>query len=581
MRWTRSGASDPNITSVVIIGADDEIPFARLPDGTPADNERDFASQTFADENNVEADALADGYYFSDDPYAASSSLGVGSATLYLPTVAVGRLIETPAEIEEALTNFTGVGGVISAHDGLSTGYSDFTAGATDIAANLTADGLNVTSLIDPSPAPDWTREELIGDLGAESTSTSAPSVDSINAHFNFDQALPAEGYNTDNDLDLFTTQDVYTDEGAYAGALLFSMGCHSGLDIDTAEVAASGIPQTPDWATTFADAGALWVANTGFGYMDSDTVAYSVALMTDFSADMGQQVTIGQALAAAKQQYAAGNTLLSPYELKSMMESTLYGLPMYTLNTVSPSSVSSFTPLPTATDSYTGLTSAAVSVSLPYTAVPGDTTPGDLSEQTETDPSAYFQVNGANPGTQETDFRPIEPLTTVNVTEPGYTAHGALINSLTSTDITPFTPTVSEPEVINSSTPPAAGSAFPGSLQRLATEQTFSLSGTAQTQDLDLIAGEYIPDPSTPGQGDQRLFTKIGAEVFYTSSSNTDFTPPTIQTSERGNQRQWHHLHGERGPRRRRGSRRRSACALYDRGQPGHVGTARARLER
>jgi len=517
--------TDTAVTSIVIIGADDQIPFARIPDGTPADNERDFASQTFAGENNVEADALADGYYFSDDPYAASSSLGVGSATLYLPTVAVGRLIETPAEIEEALTNFTSAGGVISAKDGLATGYSDFSAGATDIVANLTHAGLNVTPLIDPTSALDWTREELIGALNAES----APSVDSINAHFNFNEALSADGYNTDNDSDLFTTQDVYTNEGAYAGALLFSMGCHSGLDIDTAEVAANGIPQTPDWATTFADAGALWVANTGFGYMDSNTVAYSVALMTDFSADLGQPVTIGQALAAAKQQYAAGNALLSPYELKSMMESTLYGLPMYTLNTASTSSGSSFTPLTTGTDSSTGLTDAAVTVSLPY---PGGTTPGGLSEQSGTGGSSYFQVNGANPGTQNTDFRPIEPLTTVNVTEPGLTAHGALINSLTSTDIPDFTPTVSQPEVANVSTPQAGGSAFPGTLQRVATEQTFTLSGTAQTQDLDLIAGQYLPNPSTPGQGTQRLFTNIGAEVFYNSSSNTDFTPPTIQSS-------------------------------------------------
>ena len=73
-------------------------PLARLLDGTVANNERDYASQTFADENNVEADALGEGYYFSDDPYAASSAVGVGGATMYLPTTAIGRLIETPAE---------------------------------------------------------------------------------------------------------------------------------------------------------------------------------------------------------------------------------------------------------------------------------------------------------------------------------------------------------------------------------------------------------------------------------------------------------------------------------------------------
>ena len=54
---------------------------------------------------------------------------------------------------------------------------------------------------------------------------------------------------------------------------------------------------------------------------------------MADFAEDVGQPVTIGQALPRRKQQYAADGTVLSPYDLKSVMESTLYGLPMYTLN--------------------------------------------------------------------------------------------------------------------------------------------------------------------------------------------------------------------------------------------------------
>ena len=106
-------------------------------------------------------------------------------------------------------------------------------------------------------------------------------------------------------------------------------MGCHSGLDVDDAEVAASGVA-TPvdDWAKTFADAGALWVANTGYGYADTDTIAYSAKLMADFAANLNGTLTIGEALTEAKQQYAAGNAILSPYDLKALMESTFYGLP-------------------------------------------------------------------------------------------------------------------------------------------------------------------------------------------------------------------------------------------------------------
>jgi len=77
-------------------------------------------------------------------------------------------------------------------------------------------------------------------------------------------------------------------------------MGCHAGLDIDDAEVDASLGATSPvdDWAKTFADSGALWVANTGYGYADTDTVAYSAKLMAEFASNLNGTVTIGEALA-------------------------------------------------------------------------------------------------------------------------------------------------------------------------------------------------------------------------------------------------------------------------------------------
>ena len=136
-------------------------------------------------------------------------------------------------------------------------------------------------SLINSDQTPvadDWTKSDLTSAIQAEQT----PSVDSINAHFDFGAPCPPSATTQTTTVSV-TTNDVAGDPTAYAGDLLFSVGCHAGLDIDTAEVAQSDIGQTADWATTFAQAGAVWVANTGYGYMDSNTVAYSVALMTDF----------------------------------------------------------------------------------------------------------------------------------------------------------------------------------------------------------------------------------------------------------------------------------------------------------
>ncbi|HTT89803.1 MAG TPA: hypothetical protein VMF65_09630 [Acidimicrobiales bacterium] len=544
-------ADDPDVTSIVVIGADDQIPFARLADGTVESNERDYAAGTFPGENNVEADALADGYYFSDDPFAAPNPLGVGSATLYLPTAAVGRLIQSPDEgagaIEAALTRFVASGGDIDATAGLATGYSFLASGAELVSDNLAQAGLTMNDLINDS----WTTPELEGALAGPPV----PGVDSINAHFDYSRALPSDDNTSGSNADLFTTTAVSGDAAAYAGRLLFSMGCHAGLDINALEVAASGIPATADWASTFSDAGALWVANTGFGYADTTDVAYSAALMADFAKQLESPVTIGQALTDAKQQYAAGSTVLSPYDLKSVMESTLYGLPMYTLNGTPAGSTPSGTssgetkaPVP-GTDPITGLPEVTVSTSLPV-----GSAPGQLSEQSGGNGTSYYQVNGTNAlngSTLDTEFRPIEPLDTVNVTQPastnpgqtGLIAHGALIDALGSEDVTGFTPTISQPDV-GTAIPPSDvdATAFPGSLQRIATYQDFSSAGSAATeqQQLDLVTGQFIPgtDAGTgpaAGQGTQRLFTQIGTEVFYTPLSSplaADFNPPTVQTS-------------------------------------------------
>ena len=116
-------ADNPTVQNLVVVGADDQIPFARLADGATQSNERDYGASAAFAADNVEADALSLGYYFSDDPYAARQPLGVGSATLYTPQLAVGRLVESASEIESALTRFVTSKGDLNATASLTTGY--------------------------------------------------------------------------------------------------------------------------------------------------------------------------------------------------------------------------------------------------------------------------------------------------------------------------------------------------------------------------------------------------------------------------------------------------------------------------
>jgi len=526
-------ADHPTVQNLVVVGADDQIPMARVADGTAQSNERDYGASTFAGENNVEADALSLGYYFSDDPLSSANPLGVGSATLYTPELATGRLVESAAEIQGALNRFVQTTGNLNATAGLTTGYSFLSSGAQAVSANLAADGLTPSTLINES----W----LSSDLDAKLAATPTAGVVSLNAHFDYSRALPAFGNANSVTTNLFTTSDVRTPPVAtsYAGRLLFSMGCHAGLSVSSAELGAGGL-STPvdDWTKTFADAGALWVANTGYGYADTDTIAYSARLMAGFAGDLNGSLSIGEALAGAKQQYAAGSAILSPYDLKALMESTFYGLPMYHLNTAGtpvappsgPPTVNN--PIPGAT----GLTGAPVSLGLGQG---NGTVAGQLS-LVSTPNGSYYQVNGTTPttpGTQTTEYRPIEPLVAVAATEPNLVPHGALVTGLQSIDTPHFQPAYSLPAVGSAnSAPPAIGNAaFPGTLQRVATYPTFTATGTGQAAQLDLIAGQFLPDASNPGTGTQRLFTSMSAEVLYVAPGSplaTDYTPPTINST-------------------------------------------------
>jgi hypothetical protein len=519
--------ANSSIQNVVIVGADDQIPLARLADGATESNERDYGASTFAGENNVEGDALSLGYYFSDDPYVASQPLAVGSAILYNPGLAVGRLVESAPQIELSLTRFVQSNGDLNATASLTTGYSFLTSGAEAVSANLAADGLTPSTLINES----WTTSDLDAALAASPT----PGVDSINAHFDYSRALPAADNASGDETDLFTTTDVRNSLGSYAGRLLFSRGCHSGLDIDDAEIGSPGSPAVDDWAKTFADAGALWVANTGYGYADTDTVAYSAKLMADFAANLNGSLTIGEALSEAKQQYASGNAILSPYDLKALMESTFYGLPMYNLNTSSAPVPPPNGP-PTGTDPITGLTVAPVAVSLGQGT---STVPGQLG-LVSTPNGDYYEINGttsANSGTQVTEYRPIEPLVSVPMTEPDLIAHGALVTALTSTDEA-FAPAYSMPSAGSAdAAPPAIGdAAFPGTLQRVADFSTFTATGTGDGDQLDLVAGQFFPNGSSSGAGTERLFNSMSAEVYYLQPGSqyaSDYTPATIDSTE------------------------------------------------
>jgi hypothetical protein len=316
----------PAIQYIVIAGSDEIIPFYRVPDHTRISPESDFAIDSLTAFDNPTFRSLAHNFILTDDFYGDDNPLLWRGRRLFVPDRAIGRLVERPADIIAAVDNYLALE-TISLSRSLVTGYDFLIDSGEAISSVHGSFGLTPRTLIDDS----WT----VDDLKAEWTSANPrPDLVSVNAHFEHWRALPADGSQGLFDNTYITSTNNYTHQIAY------SMGCHAGLSVPDRRV--SYPPSTPDFPQAFAQQdAAAWVANTGFGYGMDDAIALSEQLMLFFTRELGagSSVPIGGALMNAKRRYvgSAPSGGFSVYDEKSLIEATLYGLPMRKVSVPNP----------------------------------------------------------------------------------------------------------------------------------------------------------------------------------------------------------------------------------------------------
>jgi len=510
------------IRNIVLVGADDQIPMARVPDGVAISNERSYgqavanlsATSAATPVNNELVSALSNGYILTDNPYGTARSVAVDGHELFVPQVGLGRLVKTPGDIVTALTKFKASNGELDPTTALSAGYDFLAPGARAVAQQLTDSGIPTdTSLINET----WTR----ADLAAKLLANPAPGLALLNAHADFYRALPAIGNATGSTSDPFTVNDIINSPGTdLSKTLLFTMGCHAGLSVSDVSV---GVP-TADWSQVLSGRGALYAANTGFGYGDTDAVALGEELMRLFSQQLTSAANLGTAMAQAKQLYFTNRPVVSPYDEKTLQEVVFYGLPMYHVKTPSQSTPGTAISLSPAAGNTATFSFDATKLHLNTTAR-----------------GRYFDIGGQ---TLTDPNRPIEPQTAVDVTpgqpgappvssQSGIAAHGALITALTSTDYGAFDPVYQQPTVgpaANQPEPSVGDAPFPAGIQQL----TRGSGSSGDFQRLVLVPGQFRDPVPNTGVGVQRLFTNVQGTVLYGSSTN--FQAPTIyQTTANG----------------------------------------------
>jgi streptogramin lyase len=499
--------SHTGLKNVVLVGPDDALPMGRIPDLTSVANEKEYTDASFGGKDTATSRALASGLTLSDDPYGDFDPQTWLNGNLYVPDVALGRLVETPAEISTQLDQYSSANGVLAPGSGKVFGYDFLVDGSQAVGSALST---KVTT--DTNTSDTWTAAEALGALNGPSQSFVA-----VNAHYNHYQALPADQFTAGGQADLLEAEDATP----AARSVLFTMGCHAGLNVPDIAVSAPGPgdqKRLGDWAQLAAGRSALFTGNTGFGYGDTDVVAYSERLMTHYAqgltnstvdADPGVDVTAGQALMFAKQQYFGDLGVVGVYDAKVLQQTVFYGLPTYRIGADGGEAAATLPAPPAGSLQPTKLETSSFSQN-------------PTTQRQESGRGEYWTVPGQLP--QVTHFRPVQPRLTLDVTATdGLRVHGALIEAQTSTDIQDVDPVYSQPTIDLSANEPerqATSAAFPAQLQSV--NAVVSPRGRRDT--LVLMPGQVWADD---GVATQRLYSQLSGTVYRSDSD--DWTPPSI----------------------------------------------------
>ena len=314
---------------VVIVGNDDSIPFFRSPDLAELGQESSYVPPVQS--NTASEASLRRDYVLSQDAYGSKTKLFLPWSDFPVPGLAVGRLVETPAEIAGIIDAYVLVNGVVVPKTSLVTGYDFLEDAANAVKTELeTGTGAASDTLITPNgkaPADpaSWNATQLGNKLLG-----SRHDLVFLAGHFSANSALAAD----------FTTNLLTTDLAAssvdLSNAIVFSAGCHSGYNIvDTDSI--PGVTMPLDWAQAFARKRATLIAGTGYQYGDTDFLEYSERLYRNFARSLRAgtgAVSIGQALVQAKTDYLATTAPdIRGLHEKALLQATLFGLPMLGVN--------------------------------------------------------------------------------------------------------------------------------------------------------------------------------------------------------------------------------------------------------
>lgn len=512
----------PEIETVTLVGNDGVIPFFRQPDQGLLANENNYVPPVLS--TSASEAALKLGYFLTQDYYGTQCELSLKVAALPIPDLGVGRLVETIDEITTVLNAYdaTAAGVIPTPTSSLVTGY-DFLADAADAIAGefLAGTGVVADQLVQPvgeSPDTGWNADQFRAKLLG-----SRHDLIFLGGHFSAGGALAAD-YKT-----RMAAEELAGSPVNLVNSVVFSAGCHSGYNLVNSD-AVPEISPDPDWAQAFARKGAALIAGTGYQYGDTEILEYSERLYLNFAKELRYgtgPVALGKALARAKTLYLAETPVLRGLHEKALLQATLFGLPMLSVNLPSgrgtplnpPSIVTSLTPAAQPGETF-ALKYADIGVQTTLTKHTRQLVDLDAGGNSTVTASYYSGENGVAGNPSE----PLFPLEIRDVTVPGLVLRGVGFRTAVYDEEFNQLPFTSAPatELSGAHAPFLADALFPIRFWNVNYfDALCSAEGTAsEATRLFLMPAQFVSKESGNPVGTFRKFSALGFRLFYNKNT-------------------------------------------------------------
>ncbi len=498
-----------DVKYIVLVGDDRLLPFRRVIDNTPNEKFREHRYAK-ADSNNPTGAALQANYFLSDDYYADRQPTPFNERELYIPDLAIGRLIESPTEIMAFIDNFL-LSPVTTVNKALITGY-DFvqdvgSGNCQDWQANIGNNQVDCTLIGSMWSANDYRNKQL---------HASPPfKIQSINGHANhYMEGVPNQNEQSINATEIAgATSDL-------SGALIYTLGCHSGLNVPP-----SNTLGPIDLAQAFAQKKANYVANTGYGWGGHGQIVLSEKLIRFYNQELvkssSSDVAIGDALKIAKQRYYQQHQKFTGYDEKILEELTLYGLPMYRLHTGTNRAVSTGNDFPSVDltanlpGSFGNETVMSGTINIQLTGALGA---DQVMTKVDDNDGSYYTLDGHY---HATTGQPVQPLFFIDITSGGQTARSVVFRGGSYEALSNFNPLILSPvnDYLTQTTEislDADNGWFPATPLGLQNQEDYS--------NLVVQMGQY-----NTGSQEARLYNDMQVDLYYSTSSDRNAPEITV----------------------------------------------------